>query len=209
MRELVSGMARVMGRMQSHAPAMDEGSFRAMLAGARADARDGATDAVRRRGRRDGALLAVMRDALLRRSEAAGLDWRDVYLESDWGALTVRRSKTDPHGQGVSLYLGPESVRLLLAWGPAREGSVFGLCDRQVCRVIAKRAREAGLPGRFSGHSPRVGMALDLVREGEGVPAVQQAGRWRSPAMVARYARAELTRDGAVARYHRRRQPNE
>ena len=58
--------------------------------------------------------------------------------------------------------------------------------------------------GRFSGHSPRIGMARDLVASGEGVAALQVAGRWTSAQMPAHYARAELAAKGAVARFHRK-----
>ena len=67
---------------------------------------------------------------------------------------------------------------------------------------IAAAAKAAGLVGRFSGHSPRIGMARDLVASGEGVAAVQVAGRWASAQMPAYYARAELAGGGAVARFY-------
>ena len=42
------------------------------------------------------AFASVMRDAMLRRSEAAALEWADVELRPDGsGRLTIRRSKTD------------------------------------------------------------------------------------------------------------------
>ena len=48
-----------------------------------------------RRGRVDVALLSVLRDGLLRRSEAAELRWGDLELQEDGSArLHVRRSKT-------------------------------------------------------------------------------------------------------------------
>lgn len=52
-------------------------------------------------------------------------------------------------------------------------------------------------------HSPRVGMARDLVAPGDGLAAVQVAGRWTSAQMPAHYARGELASKGAVARFHR------
>ena len=60
--------------------------------------------------------------------------------------------------------------------------------------------RAAGLDGSFSGHSPRVGMAQDLVRAGATIAQIQIAGRWESPRMPAHYARGELAGRGAVAR---------
>jgi hypothetical protein len=47
-------------------------------------------------------------------------------------------------------------------------------------------------------------MAQDLVAAGDELPAVMQAGRWRTPAMPARYAERLLAARGAVARYYER-----
>ena len=43
-------------------------------------------------------------------------------------------------------------------------------------------------------------MASELVRRGASTTAIQQAGGWRSPQMVARYASAVNVEDGAIAR---------
>ena len=40
-------------------------------------------------------------------------------------------------------------------------------------------------------------MALDLSRAGMATHAIQQAGRWASPAMVVRYTRSESAGRGA------------
>ena len=54
----------------------------------------------------DIALVAVMRDALLRRTEAADLLWDEVERAPDGSVrLTVRRSKTDQAAEGRMLYL--------------------------------------------------------------------------------------------------------
>jgi hypothetical protein len=48
-------------------------------------------------------------------------------------------------------------------------------------------------------------MAQDLMASGADTAAIQQAGRWKTPVMPARYTeRIEASR-GAVARYHQRR----
>ena len=56
------------------------------------------------RARVDLALLSVVRDGLLRRSEAAVLTWDDVELRENGTALiNFRRSKTDPEAEAVTL----------------------------------------------------------------------------------------------------------
>ncbi len=88
------------------------------------------------------------------------------------------------------------------------KGGVVGdrLDAGSMSRILKKLAPAADLdPAEVSGHSCRVGMAQDLVADGEDVAGLMQSGRWSSAAMPARYtARQEATR-GAVARFHARR----
>lgn len=51
----------------------------------------------------------------------------------------------------------------------------------------------------FTGHSARVGACQDLLTDGYTILQVQQAGRWSTPAMVMRYGRGILAKDGAMA----------
>ncbi|MFI3273301.1 tyrosine-type recombinase/integrase [Vibrio sp.] len=51
----------------------------------------------------------------------------------------------------------------------------------------------------FTGHSARVGATQDLLRKGYNTLQIQQSGRWSSEVMVARYGRAILAREGAMA----------
>ena len=160
----------------------------------------------RRRGIIDVALASTMLDCLLRRAEAAALTWGDVDFREDGSArVTVRRSKSDPDGEGAVLYAGHAATRALKA---CREvtgdgGHVFGIRSGcSVARRITAAASAAGLDGRITGHSARIGMARALVAAGESVAAIMVAGRWASARMPAYYARGELAAKGAVARLH-------
>ncbi len=185
--------------------------------------------------RRDVALLLVARDLLARRSELVALHVEDVRPaggpggpEGGGATVAIRRSKTDQLGEGATAYVGPEAYAALRAWldaagltsGPVfRAVSAHGRLGRDalhaqkvpaVLKKLAARAapqlRRLGLdPAAVSGHSCRVGMAQDLVGAGLELPAVMQAGRWKTPAMVARYAERLLAERGAVAQYHARR----
>ena len=98
----------------------------------------------------------MLRDGLLRRSEAADLRWEDVAFQASGarGALLeVRRSKTD------------------------QQALVFGISDGQVGRRVRAAARAAGLGEDFSGHSGRIGMARRMVAAGAPTAAVQHQGR--------------------------------
>ena len=79
-----------------------------------------------------------------------------------------------------------------------------GMQGRQISNRIAAAAKQAGLEGRYSGHSPRIGMAQDLARDDTELPSMMQAGRWKSPEMPARYIRKVTAAKGPVARWYER-----
>lgn len=163
-------------------------------------------------GVRDAAILAVASDALLRVSELAALTVADIDLTEQ--TITVQRSKTDQEGTGAVLFLGKPTIQRVQAWLDAagiREGALFraltkggkvraGLSARSLRTIIARRSKAAGVPGRVSGHSLRVGSAQSLAAAGASVVEMQQAGRWKSPSMPGQYARKQMARRGAVAR---------
>ena len=162
-----------------------------------------------KRGLIDIALCSVMRDALLRRSEAAALTWGDIETrEDDSGCLAIRVSKSDPEGRGSVQYLGAEAMRDLAAIRPpeaALTDPVFGLSASQIGRRIKRAAAAAGLGDSFSGHSPRVGMVQDLVAAGAELPGLMHAGRWKTSAMPALYTRNQAAGRGVVAQYYAQR----
>jgi len=166
---------------------------------------------------RDIAIVGVMRDLLLRRSEAAELRWEDVEWQRDGGALvTIRRSKTDQEGYGEVRYLGRQAASDLKRWRDAQPAlpdrwkrsmdmrRVFGIRrGLTFCEIIAKLARRAGLEGHYAGHSPRVGMAEDLAACADiSSTSIQYAGRWKSPTMPAYYARGMAARTGPIAKLY-------
>ena len=158
------------------------------------------------------ALVGVMRDALLRRCEAANLKWDDLQQDDTTGAgtLTVRRSKTDQSGQGAVCYVSSQVMADLASYRQQRmevrgfeSSSVFGIKPASVSWRIKNHCLAAGLGGEFSGHSPRVGMAQDLAAAGTPDYAIQNAGRWANSTMPARYTRAIRVHDNAVARLYK------
>ena len=213
-RRVLQGIARVHGRPQRQARPLTAEALAAVRATAKG--RRPLGDGKRResaeraswRARVDLALLSMLRDGLLRRSEAAALAWGDVELRDDGSALLqVRRSKTDPTAEGVVLYIGREAAQALMAIRPAQQlldasKPVFGLSPRQIGRRVQAAARAAGLGEGFTGHSGRVGMAQDLARTGVELPALMTAGRWKSSRMPARYTERQAADRGAVARYY-------
>ena len=143
------------GPPQHQAAAMMPGVIAAIQATARIPRRGRGgrletPEAAESRARVDVALALTIRDGGLRVSEAAALDWNDVERWPDGsGRLTIRRSKTDPTGEGAVVAVTPPCVRALEAIRPEdpaepeEQGSVvpaLGAADGQ--------PDQGGLPGR-------------------------------------------------------------
>ena len=214
-RQIIKGIARAHGKPQKQARPLTAEALAAVKAtagikrpfGGRGKGLESAQRASWR-ARVDLALLATLRDGLLRRSEAAALTWSDIEFREDGAALiTLRRSKTDQEAEGVTLYIGTEASQALLAIRPAAElldqgASVFGMTTRNIGKRVTAAAQAAGLGEGYTGHSGRVGMAQDLVKSGVELPALMTAGRWKSSKMPARYTERQAADRGAVARYY-------
>ena len=165
-------------------------------------------------GLRDSGLIRLMSDCLLRISEAVAVDVADVD-----SVLTVHQSKTNPGTTGipdVTLYIGAptqEAIKRYCKAAGITEGPLFrwvrrgdNIADTRltidgVRKIIQRRARAAGVEGKISGHSLRIGSAVSLAQAGASVVNMQVAGRWKSPQMPAHYARAESAARGGIARF--------
>ena len=121
------------------------------------------------RARFDLALVAVLSDGGLRRSEAAALTWGDVQRWDDGsGRITVVRSKTDVEAVGAVVAVTPAAMKALDTMRPEGVGGavkVFGLSESQIARrvkAVARCRRSGGLgvlqrPQRAGGHGPAHG----------------------------------------------------
>ena len=170
--EMMRGLGRILRGPQRQAAPLHAEALAAIRATAftRRYTRGGHTETAKyaqRRGLVDVALASVMRDGLLRVSEATALRWGDVELAGDGsGRIRIPESKTDQEAEGVVLYLGPAAVLALLAVRPEEAVTdavtpVFNLHPDTIRRRLHQAARAAGLPGwrDITGHSGRVGMA--------------------------------------------------
>ena len=204
---------RKAGRAQKQAEALTLEALEAIKATALSprawkDNRTESVETARMRGTVDVALICLMRDALLRVSEAAVLTWQDIEPGLDGtGRLHIRRSKTDAEGTGTVAFVSKptmDALQRLKLQHPRTVASdgMFGLGPNRIAQRIKQAAQAAGLGNGFSGHSPRVGMARDLARVGIELPSLMTAGRWRTPAMPALYVRNEIAGRGAVAQFY-------
>ena len=158
------------------------------------------------RGTKTIAALGLQRDALLRVGELAAVTWQDITHYPDGsGRLLIRRSKTDQLGKGTTRYIRRETMlwlkrlRHLLVSGD----TVFELQVHSLRVMIKEATAQAGLEGRYSGHSARVGMAQDLAARRFSMTQIMHAGRWRSPEMATDYIRDITEEDSPVAMMER------
>jgi site-specific recombinase XerD len=205
--ETLKGIRRTLGTAQRAKAPLLTADVRRMI--------DGLPDTVA--GCRDRALLLLGFAGGFRRSELAALDVEDVVTKDDGLVVKLRRSKTDPEGQGrdVGIPYGSNPstcpVRAWHAWKTAAgisQGALFRGIDRHgrlgavrlhkdSIGLIVKRAAEAaGLdPALYAGHSLRAGLATQSYLNGAGELAIMRQTGHRSLAMVRRYIR-----DGSLFR---------
>ena len=141
----------------------------------------------------DLSLLQVMRDGLLRRSEAAALTWGNVEPWADGtGRLTVQTGKNQVEPATVAVTAANTlALREVLTDDVDPASLVFGLTGEALVNQVRAAPRAAGQGDGFSGHSGRIGMVRRMVAAGAPSDAVQRQGRWKNGNMVARYTRGE------------------
>ena len=82
------------------------------------------------------------------------------------------------------------------------EEFVFDISPSTVTRRFKKAAEAAGIdPANITSHSPRVGMAQDLVAFGIDLPTLMLAGRWTTPSAAAGYTKHLAAQHTSVSRY--------
>ena len=164
--------------------------------------RDESEPTAKARGLLDIALISVMRDALLRRSEAAALRWGDVTTLPDGsGRLSITRSRASSRVDVTEpeiVFIGRDAVTDLTAIRPVgaafhHDAKVFGLSASHIGKRIREAAIAAGLGDGYTGDSCRLGMAKDLDATFSG----------RTRGLQERYRSNQAAGRGTVAIYYR------
>ena len=163
-----------------------------------------------RQNMRDKAVLWVATDSWCRASEIVGFKVKDlIRQDDDTSLLYVRRSKTDPYGQGAYAFLSARGTRAVLDWveianlrsnepllTKSQQGAKRAALHASTISRVMKRCT-----GRddVSAHSTRVGGVHDAFRLGCDLSSIMVAGRWMSPEMPARYGRRIRASQSAAA----------
>lgn len=141
-----------------------------------------------------------------RRSEVSDADMKDlVKLDNGDYTYTIPKSKTDQEGKGYTVPVKGRVAKALTDWlvasgvteGPifrtvAKGGHVRGaLLDRDVCRLVKKRLKQAGYDESFySAHSLRSGFVSEAARRGKPLGDIMQMTTHRSVETVMKYYQA-------------------
>ena len=166
-------------------------------------------EAAMRRGLVDGAIVALVFHAALRRSEVAALRWADLSAGDDIVVVRVPLPRTNraEDGDDVRQLVGScaDALRRLhAATTPAPANPVIGLGVHQINRRFAAACAAAGLEGRRTLHSGRVGLVVELAARGASTRDLQRAGGWKDAGTVARYTARVSSGEGPVSRFMRR-----
>ncbi|WP_420433713.1 tyrosine-type recombinase/integrase [Candidatus Poriferisocius sp.] len=161
----------------------------------------------------DIALVAVAHDPLLRSSELLALRWSDINMAEDGrcGLVRIRRSKTDQTANGAFAPISESAYQALQRINPPDadpEDRIFNFSATTLNRRIKAAAQAASIdPANISSHSPRVGMAQDLVANNVDMAAIMLAGRWTTPAMIAHYTKHLAANDNPAAKHLQTQHP--
>ncbi len=155
-------------------------------------------------GLRDRALMETIYGAGLRRSEAVGLDMKDVEKKEDEALLKIRRGKgakerVVPLGRtGLKVleeYLGRGRPALVHPrTGKADPDAVFlnarggRLSDRSVAKIVERYRPHAGAPSDAGPHALRHGYATHMLDSGADLRTIQDLLGHSSLSTTQRYA---------------------
>ena len=118
----------------------------------------------------------------------------------------MTKSKTDQFGIGKRISISNELYRLIMRWAKLM-GESHGYILRSFKRnlkvnaslnpaslneILKNLQRKSGVldGGDLSGHSFRVGAALDLLERGESLERIMLRGGWKSDSSAMRYLRS-------------------
>ena len=139
-----------------------------------------------------------------RRSEICQFKFEDLqHLSNHKHALLLRHSKTDQYNQGKIIPISDELSEMILSWSLTishDSGYILRSFKRNLSanssfapasinHILKNLQKQAGLDqiGELSGHSFRVGAALDLLDKNVSLEKIMLKGGWKSETSAMRY----------------------
>ena len=141
-----------------------------------------------------------------RRSEICAFKFEDVkILPNGKHALLLRKSKTDQFGEGKLIPISDELVEMISHWQDKikqTDGYILRSFKRdlriresldpaalnKILKALQRKAKMKDI-GELSGHSFRVGAAVDLLDKGVPLERIMLRGGWKSENTALRYLR--------------------
>ena len=158
------------------------------------------------RGLRNDVLLRLGYETMRRRSELCAFKFEDIcQTPSSKPAIQLHFSKTDQFGTGKILPISQELFDLLEKWRSmiSDEGYILRSINRHghfgnnlhpasisiILKALQKDLRLDSDEQPLSGHSFRVGAALDLLEQGEPLERIMLRGGWQTELTAMKYLR--------------------
>jgi len=158
------------------------------------------------RGLRNKVLLRLGGETMRRRSELCAFRFEDVgQAPNGKPAIRLNFSKTDQFGTGKILPISQELFDLLEKWGSlvSDEGYILRSISRHghignnlhpasistLLKALQKDLRINSNEQPLSGHSFRVGAALDMLEQGEPLERIMLKGGWQTDSTAIKYLR--------------------
>jgi site-specific recombinase XerD len=155
-------------------------------------------------GLRNKLLLQLGYETMRRRSEICQFKFEDLQHHGNHRhALLLRHSKTDQYNQGKIIPISSELSVMILKWSLAIDqdsGHILRsfkrnlstksfLTPASINHILKDLQKQAGLNqiGELSGHSFRVGAALDLLNKNIPLEKIMLRGGWKSETSAMRY----------------------
>ena len=158
------------------------------------------------RGLRNKVLLRLGYETMRRRSELCAFKFQDIcQAPNGKPAIRLNFSKTDQFGTGKILPISQELFDLLQKWRSmiSNEGYILRSINRHghigsnlhpasistLLKALQKDLKMASDEQPLSGHSFRVGAALDLLEQGEPLEKIMIKGGWQTDSTAMAYLR--------------------
>ena len=172
---------------------------------------------------RNKALLLIGFSGGFRRNEIVSLDLEDIEFVFEGVKITVKKSKTDQFGEGMtkgiphfenSLYCPVASLKKWINFSKIRKGPIFvkfskgpkitrqRLTDQSVALIIKEYLFKAGIDSKnYSGHSLRSGFATSAAEAGAEERSIMAMTGHKTTDMVRRYIKeANLFKNNALSK---------